>query len=733
MNRVGSIFKELRNRGVLQAAAFYIVAAWVLLQASDVLFPGAGIPESAIRFVFTGALLGFPLVMIFGWMYDITGKGIRRTPPARSHSDDNLPLKRSDYLVLSVLASLGTVLLATVALRVVAEIDTIESAPADFQAADNSIAVLPFVNLSNDPENEYFGDGMAEELLNELANLNSLHVAARTSSFYFKGKREPISAMGRKLRVKTILEGSVRRSGDRIRVTAQLINASDGYHLWSKNYDVEAGDIFVIQEEIARSIASTLEVKLLGEESRRLAAAPTKNFDAYDYYLLALHHREARNPESLAKSVELLQQALDLDGRFAPAYAALASSYLYQAYFSDLSPERVGELTEPLIEKSLELDPDLPEAHAARASVRLLLHDFPGAETGFRRALELKPNYAGAWSSLGWTLVRQSRLDEAAAAYEKSEQLDPLNASLQYNIAALRMLTGNYEEGIEYFESVIRLAPERARTEAALAHWTNVYGRYEEAAHWVRRVLEREPDSTSAPESLATIYTNLGMWDEARDAIARAQETSADDTKHELWLANHHYLTGDHAKFASVVGDAYQKIDKLAASRYSPTNMQRYLWHGIVSLLEGNYVQAENDFTDAAGGKEGIENVVYDHITPVKYLALALSRQGKTEDARALLEKCKVLAEGALEQGWATPTIYYRYAQVLALLGEKDEAVTQLKQAFKQGWLKAARLERDPLWDSLRDDVRFQATVTDVNLELERQREAIPELLDGLQ
>ena len=732
MKGVGPIFRDLRRRGVLQATAVYIVSAWVILQVAGTLFPGAGIPGSAIRFVFFGVVIGFPLVMVFGWMYDITGKGIQRTPASAELSRGSLPLRRFDYGLLSGLSVLSVALVVGVSAKVLSEAVPVDLSDDYPPVPENSIAVLPFVNLGSDPNDDYFGDGIAEELLNELANLSSLQVAARTSSFIFKGKNESIRSIGRQLGVRSVLEGSVRKSGNRIRVTAQLINAASGYHIWSENFDRETGDIFAIQEDIARAISSSLEIKLLSKESARLASAPTENFDAYDYYLLGRHHREKRNPESLEKSIELIKKALELDDRFALAYSALALSYLYQGYHSDLSPEQVKELTDPLIEKSLELDPDLAKAHATRGSVYLMLNDFAAAEAGYRKAIELQPGYSGAWGNLGLSLVRQSRLVEATAAYEKSEAMDPLNANKKFNSGALMMLTGRYADGVDAFLTVLKLAPERRGTERALVGWSIVYGRYDEAARWMKRLLEKRPDSTGTTSSLAQIFTRLGMWDEAWDSVSETVETSPDIVMYVLRLANFYYQTDNHVGFSNVINKEYEKIDKLAPTRHSPTNQDRYFWHGIKALIEGNYIQAIDDLTDAAGGTSGIANTVYDGITTLKYLALAYRKQGREDEADALLNQSLDLAKRALEQGWATPTIHYRIAQVYALLGQSDECIAQLRQAVDKGWRLSGSLERDPLWSTMQDDVRFQAIITEVNDEIVIQREQVRSMLDGI-
>jgi tetratricopeptide (TPR) repeat protein len=525
------------------------------------------------------------------------------------------------------------------------------------------------------------------------------------------------------------LEGSVRRSGNRIRVTAQLINAVDGYHLWSDNFDRELGDVFAIQEEIARAITDSLKVRLHANESKQLASVPTENFEAYDFYLLGQFYREKRNPADLDKSIDLFQQALDLDDRFAPAYSALAASYLYQAYYDDLPSEKVQALTDPLLDRCLELDPLSAEAHATRSSVRLLLSDFAAAEEGYGKALEMKPNYAGAWSNLGFALVRQSHLKEAATAYSRSEALDPLNSTLKFNIGALRMLTGHYSDGLQSFKTVLQIAPDRTRTENAIAYWSISYGRFEEAARWSKRAAEREPESPGTFSLLSRLYGSLGMWDQSLDAALRAYELAPERVLYLSGVAYHYFLVGDHARLASFVDDEYSKIDPLAPAGSSPMNRIRYFWHGFLALLEGDYLQAVADLTDAAGGEEGIADAVYDEISTLKHLALALRRQGRDEEADALLEQCLGLSREALEQGWATPAIFYRIAQIHALRGDAVSAVQYLREAVDKGWRAAADLEMDPLWSNMQDDADFQNIIMEVNDDIRQQRQKVAQLL----
>ena len=729
---VRELFGEARRRGVLQTDAFYIVAAWAVLQASDVLFTGAWIPDSAIRFVFVGAICGFPLIMVFGWMYDVTAKGIRRTAPPSMPRDEALPLRRPDYLILSSISALAIGICAVVAVNVAGQAAPLQITAEQNEAVDNSIAVLTFVNLTDDSENDYFADGISEELLNQLASIPSLRVAARTSSFYFKGKNEPIPSIGRTLGVKTVLEGSVRVSRDRIRITAQLINASDGYHLWSRNFDTRQGDVFVVQEQIARAITDALKINLLDKQSAALASAPTDSFEAYDYYLLGQHYIEQRTPKSLEKSIQLFEKAIDLDNRFAPAYNSLALSYLFQGYYSDRPPEEVETLAIPLIEKSLELDPDFPNAIAARASVQLLLGDFASAEEGFRTAISLNPNYSGAWSNLGFSLLRQSKLKEAAAAYAKSEVLDPLSTTVKLNVGLLHMLTGDYETGLTAIERVRELKPDIAHIPAVITHWSKVYGRYETAAESARKMIEKKPDSSRAQAALADIYVALGIWDKALPAAYRAYELAPDVYHHFSRILDVYLMTGATAEFTNLVHAEYAKIDKLTPTGQSPTNRTRYSWRGLAALLDGDFDQAISDYTDASGGQAGIDNAVYDDITSIKYLAFALQKSGQDAKAEPLLLKCLGLAQKAREQGWATPTIHYRTAQIYALLGEADKAIEQLRAARDKGWLNANRLETGLLWSSLREDPRFQRIISEVNGKLDSKRQAVVKILEGL-
>jgi len=357
-----SFLIEARRRKVFRVAAVYIVAAWVVIQVAGEAFEAFGIPDAALRHIWMGAFLGFPLALIFGWYYDITGQGIVHTPPADPDEQIDLSLHKSDYIILA--AFIFVVVLITYPL-----IGEISRTQPDLQpdiaiseAPPNSIAVLPFVNMSGDDDNEYFSDGISEELLNKLAQLSELRVAARTSSFYFKDKNEPIPLIAAQLGVRTVLEGSVRKVGNKVRVTAQLINAKDGYHLWSEHFDRELGDIFAIQDEIATKVVDALKVTLLGSDASRLNRHPTENFDAYNAYLLGRQRMGQRTSNSLREAVDYFHKAIELDPHFALAYVGLADAYNHLGTWGNLSREEIIANAEPAAKKALELDEQSGEA-----------------------------------------------------------------------------------------------------------------------------------------------------------------------------------------------------------------------------------------------------------------------------------------------------------------------------------------------------------------------------------
>jgi TolB-like protein/Tfp pilus assembly protein PilF len=321
-----------------------------------------------------------------------------------------------------------------------------------------TIAVLPFVNMSGDKEQEYFSEGLAEEIINALTQISGLQVIARTSAFAFKGKDQDITKIAEALRVSNILEGSVRKSGNRIRVTAQLIEASKGIHLWSERYDRELTDVFTIQDEISQAITQKLKARLSGD--RHSVKRPTENIEAYNLNLKGRYYRSKLTPDNLAKSKEYFEKAIELDPNYAAPWHGLAAIYGASATMGFSPPRTAIEQSRRPILKALELDDKLPEAHAHLAAISAIEFDWKRAERGFLRTLELGPNIWDAWYLYSFCyLIPMGRLDEALGAMQKAQELDPLSSSAYFTLGYIYTLLKQYDHAIELCRNALELDP----------------------------------------------------------------------------------------------------------------------------------------------------------------------------------------------------------------------------------------------------------------------------------
>ena len=436
---MGKFLEELKRRNVAKVALVYIIAGWLTMQVVDVMFPALHLPEWLISAVAAFVLIGFPFAIIFAWAFEMTPEGLKREKDVdRSDSITPQTGQKLNHVAMIILA-IAVVFLLVDKFAIQADNDLPETAVVATAPEEKpSIAVLPFVNMSGDAENEYFSDGLSEELLNLLAKIPQLHVAGRTSSFKFKGTNEDLRIIGEALNVAHVLEGSVRKSGARLRITAQLIDTQNGYHLWSENYDRELTDIFAIQDEIAGHVVEELKVHLLGAEVTA-ATQGTTNVEAYNQFLRGNYFIDDTSAENLEKARIAYETAIEFDPNFARAYAGLAIA-LQQTY-SGWASSSGGSFIEnfehirEVADKAIELDPNNSESLIAKTIVALLINwDLPTAHAQTEKALVNSRNYLAA---LGWHASNLTFLvvfDEAEAALKRALEVDPLS------LASLRTL-----------------------------------------------------------------------------------------------------------------------------------------------------------------------------------------------------------------------------------------------------------------------------------------------------
>ncbi|MGD8636982.1 MAG: adenylyl cyclase, partial [Gammaproteobacteria bacterium] len=323
--RPGGLLSELRRRNVFRVATVYLIASWLLIQVAETVFPALQLPEWTVTFVVVVLAILFPIAVIFAWAFELTPEGLKKTTEVEPKSSiTSRTGQKINYLIIGILAV--AILFLALTHGGLKDDGVSAERSATGTSAAQSIAVLPFVNMSDDEDNEFFSDGLSEELLNVLAQVEGLRVAARTSSFYFKDSNEDVRSIASKLGVDHLLEGSVRRSGDRIRVTAQLIKADDGFHLWSDTYDYTVDDVFRIQDEISLAVVDALKVNLLGKERERLTKRATTNVEAHNLYLRGRQFLHLRTLESIRQARKLFQQAVRMDPGYALAYSGLSDS-----------------------------------------------------------------------------------------------------------------------------------------------------------------------------------------------------------------------------------------------------------------------------------------------------------------------------------------------------------------------------------------------------------------------
>lgn len=402
-----------------------------------------------------------------------------------------------------------------------------EPVPAEPHPDPKSIAVLPFANVSPDPENEYLSDGVTEELIGALGGVRDLQVAARTSVFAYKGRHEDVRTVGRELGVGSVLEGSVRRAGDRLRITAELVDTEHGYQLWSKTFDRRLEDVFAIQEEIARGIVEQLKVRLLRSQTELLEYG-TEDVEAYDLYLEGRYHLNRRTPRSLHRAVDAFGRAVETDPAFARAYAGLADAHLLLERYGVAPPGESIPAAKRSARRAVELDDSLAEAHVPLAYAHMIGDwDFDAASREFQRTIELNPEYALGHHWYGWCLTAQGRLDEALAELEEARSLEPLSLIVRTNIGSVLYFGRRFEEAAARLEDTLALNPDFAVAHQWLGRVHQAAGRLPEAIEAFRKALEILGDDPETMASLGYGLGRAGRQAEAEELRDRLDELSS--------------------------------------------------------------------------------------------------------------------------------------------------------------------------------------------------------------
>jgi TolB-like protein len=435
-----TFFSELKRRNVYKVAIAYGVVAWLLMQVASQIFPFFEIPNWAVRLVVLLLIIGFPVALILAWAFELTPEGIKRTDEIETERRSR---NRAWVYVVIIAAALSVGLFFVGRYTATSKKSGLNEVPA------KSIAVLPFVNMSSDRENEYFVDGLTEEILNRIAQINELRVPGRTSCFAFKDKNADLRQVGVSLGVAHVLEGSVRKAGDHLRIIAQLVRTSDGYNLWSQSFDRKLDDVFAIQEEIARSIADALSVELkIGAAGQTELA--THDMTAYDNYLQARTLMTQRSPGNIRNAITLLEAAVHRDPNFAKVWSALAQAHELSTYYLSIDATQSLQNAENAARKALALDESAATAHSALADVLRDRYRWVEAEGEYRRALELSPGESETHNQYSVLLLSVAHTDSALEHARRACELDPLAWNPAWQRALAHLCRGELAEAKEW-------------------------------------------------------------------------------------------------------------------------------------------------------------------------------------------------------------------------------------------------------------------------------------------
>lgn len=493
-----SFFGELKRRNVIRAGVAYMVAAWLLLQVVDVLAPLLELPDWVGKLVFLMLLIGLVPTLIFSWVYELTPDGLKlESEIVGDESIARHTARRLDRLTIALLVVVAGIVVTDRLIPETAEtpatVATAKPEPASPVDSRPSLAVVPFVNTSDDDSNEYFADGISEELLNALSGIRNLRVPSRTSSFTFKGSNKTVAEIGAALLVENVLEGSVRKAGNTIRVTAQLIEVDTDSRLWTETYTRELDDIFAVQDEIASAIVSALRLALSNDDNEKLGEHSTDNVEAYDEYLLARHFYALRGAGNLRMAVEHLKRAVELDPEFDQAWFTLANVYITMPTYIPGYDSTARELSREALDNALSLNPESPFALTALAGYKQNWEfDWEGSNRDYERALALAPDYATARSWYGESLVVQGRLDEALEQLRLARTADPLSVVVRHVPGYFNLWSGRLDEAERHYEDVLALGVPFRWTYHNLDILNSLRGDYDEARMWLRRLADLE-------------------------------------------------------------------------------------------------------------------------------------------------------------------------------------------------------------------------------------------------
>ncbi len=709
-----SFFKELKRRNVFKVGTAYTVAAWLSLQVIDLVLENINAPDWVMQVFMLGLVVGFPIAIIIAWAFEVTPDGVKLEKNVDRSQSINESTGRQLNRGIIMILSMAIVLLLTDRFR-----DEIfgEPEPGDVKTEstditlddpvtvelEKSIAVLPFVNMSSDPEQEYFADGISEEILNSLAKVSELKVAGRTSSFAFKGRNEDLLEIGKVLRVNHILEGSVRKSGTRIRITAQLIKVEDGFHMWSETYDRELNDIFVIQDEIAAAILSQLKTQLLGEQQIATTQTDTR---AYELYLLAKQRIYERNRASLELAIAQVTEAIDIDAAYAPAYAQLgiANILVSDRNYGTLPHAQAGERAKHALDTALQLDPQNAEAFSGMGlyykSIEL---DHQKSVDMLQKALTINPNLANANTWLSQELGYAGELRAALQLHEQTFKRDPLHSANSSNLIQQYVAMGQSKKALEMLDSLLDYMPNDAGLLSDYGQVKFMTGHLAEAQLLFRQSYEIDPLSVHT----RTWYGFTLLRSRQYELMAEiAPDFNATMALSRLGRSEEAMIMGKQVTNSGINPNYYFQV-LLENGRFEE----------LIQVLESRWPSLD-EFSKVWPGRAGYGNGKLASIAQAYH---EVGNHAKFNDAMAIFRDSLDSQQTEGADNWVLNFSQAKYAM---LVDDHEAAIDFLEKGFQQGgYLDTENEIASPIFKPLNGDPRYEAAKATMNARLEEELE----------
>ena len=740
-----SFFAELKRRNVFKVAAAYIIVGWLIMQAGEVMAPALNLPGWVNSLLAFFLILGLPLALFFAWAYEMTPEGIKKEKDVdRSKSMTQVTGQKLNNLIIGILVlALGYFAIDKFVLDPKRDVELVKATQAEAalerpQADDSStefktIAVLPFVNMSEDSSNEYFSDGLTEELLNILAKIKELRVAGRTSSFTFKGGKDDLRTIGGKLNVDTILEGSVRRDekSNRIRITAQLINVNDGFHLWSETYDRELDDIFAIQDEIARTVAQALRVTLLGEDEIRLEQHVSTEISAYDTYLRALHNLNENSFESLSIAARQFQQAVAIDPAFTPANLGLINTWAHMAKTGVITRQEALNRGMPLLEAIIREQPDNSNARIQMATFRVYQNDFQAADEAFTAALEIDPRNATGLRDFGRFLYNGGQVDRGLALIDAALEIEPYSVQVLWEHCQTNAFLQNIDAARQSCSRIKEINPESPLGWYGEALAYLHAGDIARATRGFADAVERDPDDYEMISAVSDFWLNLGDVEQAEKWLQRADKAGTGQAyplRSRLSLYKYreqHELTHKLVK---------QVLERNLEDRHGTNYNFRQTW-AFESGLKGDYQAGLMAYREAfewalQASLEAPDNVHF-HTSDIIQIAALLKLADPLSDRPEQLLSIVAVQADKLTPAWGVWGPDLLRAAIATIRGQNVAALQLLDSAWDKNWRFGWRnvLLFDVVFSQLAGETGYEELIVRFETDMERQRELAHELM----